>query len=288
MIQRLQRTKHFFLSLPPTMIFIVSQVVSSLLHIRQTLSASSFIYLHLPTANTLFNRTRQTIPMAPIALHNCTKLGTQKTSKKTRLKHIWTTLSKWLVSLAWRIYMKSTISASHVMEYATNDNLLTIHEKYLHSIFHISHTSQIGKLNFSVKNTLQQNTDKSPWYTTYHRFLQLQIQCFSNDLPCLALRQIVHPGHTLTLLQHLTMTSEIFSKTLQYFSKTPLEDLQQHNGIQIANLQRIQCIICIDQERNTLLLICKHLLACRECLLRCHNRFPLCLTVTTQMISVLC
>ena len=44
--------------------------------------------------------------------------------------------------------MKSTISASHVMEYTTNDNLLTIHEKYLHSIFHIAHTSQIGKLNF--------------------------------------------------------------------------------------------------------------------------------------------
>jgi len=83
------------------------------------------------------------------------KLGTEKTSKKTRLKHVWTTLSKWLVPLAWRIYMKSTISASHVMEYTTNDNLLTIHAKYLHSIFYIAPTSQIGKLNFSVNNTLQ-------------------------------------------------------------------------------------------------------------------------------------
>jgi len=123
----------------------------------------------------------------------------------------------------------------------------------------------------------------------YHRFLQLQIRCFNNDLPCLALGQIVHPEHTLTLLQHLTMTSEIFSKILQHFSKTPPEDLQPYTGNQIANLQqRIQCIICIDQERNTLLFICKHLLACRECLLRCHNRFPLCRTVTTQTISVLC
>jgi len=39
--------------------------------------------------------------------------------------------------------MKSTISASHVVEYTTNDNLLTIHAKYLHSIFYIAHTSQI-------------------------------------------------------------------------------------------------------------------------------------------------
>jgi len=41
------------------------------------------------------------------------------------------------------------------MEYTTNDNLLTIHAKYLHSIFYVAHTSQIGKLNFSVNNTLQ-------------------------------------------------------------------------------------------------------------------------------------
>jgi len=51
--------------------------------------------------------------------------------------------------------MKPTTSASHVMEYTTNDNLLKIHEKYLHSIFHIAYTSQIGSLNFSVKNTLK-------------------------------------------------------------------------------------------------------------------------------------
>ena len=174
------------------------------------------------------------------------------------------------------------------MEYTTNDDLLTIHAKCLQSIFYTAHTSQIGNLNISVKNTLQQNADKSPRYTTYHRILQLQIRCFSNDLPCLVLGRSVHPGHTLTLLQHLTMTSEIFSKILQYFSKTPPENLQQHNGTQIANLhQRIQCMICIDQERTTLLLICKHLLTFRECLLRCHNRFPLCRIVTTQIISVL-
>jgi len=51
--------------------------------------------------------------------------------------------------------MKSTISVSHVMEYTTNDDLLTIHAKFLHSIFYTAHTSQIGNLNFSVKNTLQ-------------------------------------------------------------------------------------------------------------------------------------
>jgi len=99
---------------------------------------------------------------------------------------------------------------------------------------------------------------------------------------------MVHPRHTLTLLQHLTMTSEIFSKILQYFPKTPPETLQQHNGTQIAiPHKRIQCMICINQERTTLLLICKHLLTYRECLLRCHNRFPLCRIVTTQIISVL-
>jgi len=49
----------------------------------------------------------------------------------------------------------------------------------------------------------------------------LHTWCFSNDLPYLALGQIVHPWHTLTLFQHLTMTSEIFRKTLQYFSKSP-------------------------------------------------------------------
>jgi len=174
------------------------------------------------------------------------------------------------------------------MEYTTNGDLLTIHGKYMHNIFRIPTRHKLEK-QFFAKDILQQNHDKAPRYTTYYRFLQQQIRRFHNDLLRLELGQIINPGNTLILLQHLNMTSEIFSKILQYFSKIPPEDAQQHTDNEIANLQqRIQCIICTDQERNTLLLPCKHFKACRECLLRCHNKCPLCRTVITQMISVLC
>jgi len=99
----------------------------------------------------------------------------------------------------------------------------------------------------------------------------------------------MNSGNTLTLLQNFDTKNETLSKALQYFAKTPPEDPQQHTDNQIDSLQRrIQCVICTDQERNTLLLPCKHFIACRECTLQCNGKCPLCRTVITQMVSVLC
>jgi len=123
-------------------------------------------------------------------------------------------------------------------EWQLADDPWKIHAQYSPYCSHVT----TWKTKFFAKYILQQNPDKMPRYRTYHRFLQQQIRCFSSDVLRLELGQIVNPGNTLTLLQHLTMTSEIFSKILQYFSKTPPEDPQQHTDNQIANLkQRIQC-----------------------------------------------
>jgi len=100
---------------------------------------------------------------------------------------------------------------------------------------------------------------------------------------------MISKDNTFVLLQHISTLSETHCKILQYFSKTQAKDTQQQVGNQIYSLQqRIQCIICNDQDRNTLLLPCKHFIACRECILRCHNECPVCRTAVTQTISVLC
>jgi len=75
------------------------------------------------------------------------------------------------------------------MEYTTNDNLLTIQEKYLHSIFHIAHTSQIGKLNFSVKGVRKGGLGLTPpleldiLQKLY--YLRKEIKCFRILFACL-------------------------------------------------------------------------------------------------------
>jgi len=89
--------------------------------------------------------------MAPIALHNYTNLETQKTSKKLRLKHDRTTSLKRQALPKFPTYMKLTTSASHVTVYTMNGTPLMIHGNYMHDIFHIAHTSQIGKPNFSLE-----------------------------------------------------------------------------------------------------------------------------------------
>jgi len=100
---------------------------------------------------------------------------------------------------------------------------------------------------------------------------------------------MINEDNTLALLQHISTNHETLCKILQYFSKAQTLDTQQQIDDQINSLQqRIQCIICSDPDRNTLLLPCKRFIACRECTLRFHNECPVCRTAVTQTISVLC
>lgn len=125
-------------------------------------------------------------------------------------------------------------------EWHPTDDPCKLHARYFTYCPHVTN----WKTKVFVKDILQQNQHKPPKYAMYYRFLQHQIRCFSIELLRLDLGQLINPGNTLTLLQHLNMKSETFRKVLQYFSKTPPEDLQQRTDDQITSMQqRIQCII---------------------------------------------
>jgi len=62
-------------------------------------------------------------------------------------------------------------------------------------------------------------------------------------------------------------------------------DTQQQIDEQINSLQQcIQCNVCNDRDRNTLLILYKHFIACREYTLRFYNECPVCHAAVTQII----
>jgi len=146
------------------------------------------------------------------------------------------------------------------------DDPWTIHAQQFPFCPHITR----WKTQFFVKDILKQDTYVTQQYAMYFKFLKQQIRCLNMDTLRTELWQLVNPDNTFVLLQNISIYHDTFSTILQYFAKTQTNDTQQRIDDQINSLQqRIQCIICNDQDHNTLLLPCKHYIACRECILRC-------------------
>ena len=123
----------------------------------------------------------------------------------------------------------------------------------------------------------------------HFKILKQQIRCLDIDTLRTELWQLIYPDNSFVLRQNITIYNDTLSKLIQYFSKIPKDNTQPQIDDQINSLQqRIQCIICNDKDRNTLLLPYKHYIACRECILRCQNACPVCRTTIKQTISVLC
>jgi len=159
------------------------------------------------------------------------------------------------------------------------DDHWKIHAQYFPYCPHITY----WKTKFYVKDILKQEPSAPQQYTMDFRFLKQHIHCLGIEHLRTELRQMINEDNTLALFQHISANYETLCKILQYLSKAQTTTTQRQTDYQINSLQqRIQCIICNDRDRNTLLLPCTYFIDCRECTLRFQNECPVCRAAVTQ------
>jgi len=113
--------------------------------------------------------------------------------------------------------------------------------------------------------------------TTYYRFIKQQIRIFEPTTLKSELTSLINHGSSLQLLQNLNTQQDIVSKLIQYYSMKVESPTQTIDEQIIKSLQKlIDCIICMKNQRNTLLMPCRHFITCTECINKCEERCPVC------------
>jgi len=146
-----------------------------------------------------------------------------------------------------------------------------------------------SKSKFFVKEIVQQKTHQHFQFTTYYHFLNHQIRCLSPEILRMDLLQTLNSGTAFDSLQNLEKQHEIFTRLLQFFAKFPTDHAPQRQEDKLHKLQKqIECIVCMDKQRNVLIMPCTHLIACQDCIPRCNGCCLLCRTLISFTIFVLC
>jgi len=144
------------------------------------------------------------------------------------------------------------------------------------------------KTKFFVTEILKQNIHSSIQTTTCYRYLKNQIRCFSPEILRMDLTQLLNAGSTFELLKNLETQHDIFNKILRFYSTPTVNHPLKTQEDTLRTLKKqIECIVCMNKQRNVLLMPCAHFITCQECTLRCNETYPLCRTAISFTIFVL-
>jgi len=133
------------------------------------------------------------------------------------------------------------------------------------------------KNKFFVKHILNKTSSMTFQMTTYYCFIKQQIRIFETTTLNSELTSLINHGSALQLLHNLNTQQDIVSKLTQYYSVEVESTIQTIDEQTIKSLQKvIDCIICMKNQRNTLLMPCRHFIACTECINKCEKKCPVC------------
>ena len=139
-----------------------------------------------------------------------------------------------------------------------------------------------------VKYLFKQDESHQTYSTMYSRNLQKQIRTLDPELITTTIHHKLTTKSTFELLKHLQTQHEQLLKILQYYSITKTKPITNENDAELNALNRqLNCIICMDNPRNAVLLPCMHYIACHNCLSKTKNNCPLCRTTVSSILTIL-
>ena len=101
----------------------------------------------------------------------------------------------------------------------------------------------------------------------YSRNLQNQIRTLDFDLITLTVQQMLTTKSTFEMLSFSQTQHDRFITILQYYSIPQTKPVTIENDAQFHALhQQLNCVICMDNPRNAIILPCTHYIACADCL----------------------
>ena len=139
-----------------------------------------------------------------------------------------------------------------------------------------------------VKSLFNQDQPHQTQSTMYSRNLQNQIRTLNSDLITSTVQQMLTAKSTFELLSLSQAQHDRFITILQYYSIPQTKPVTIENDAQFHALhQQINCVICMDNPRNAIILPCTHYIACADCLKKTGKNCPLCRTTLTSIMTVL-
>jgi len=181
-------------------------------------------------------------------------------------------------------YYKCPSCLGMVQNLRSNDEPWKIHAK---SFPFCPHIIQAKSKHF-VKSLFKQDESHQTQSTMYSRNLQKQIRTLDPDLITATVQHKLTANSTFELLTHLQNQHDRFIKILQYYSTPQAKLVTNKNDSEIHALnQQLNCVICMDNPRNAVILPCTHYIACATCLNKTGESCPLCRTTVSSIMTIL-
>ena len=181
-------------------------------------------------------------------------------------------------------YYKCPLCFGIVQNLRPSDDPWKIHAQSFPFCPHIIRT----KSKHFVKSLSNKDQSHQTQSTMYSRNLQKQIRTLGSDLITVTVQQRLTANSTFELLTHLQTQHDQFIKILQYYSTPQAKPVTNENDSEAHALsQQLNCVICMDNLRNAVILPCTHYIACANCLKKTGENCPLCRTTVSSIMTVL-
>ena len=118
-----------------------------------------------------------------------------------------------------------------------------------------------------VKSLFNKEQPHQTQLTMYSRNLQNQISTLDPEVITVTVQQMLTAKSTFELLSLSQAQHDRFIKILQYYSTPQTKLVTKENDSEFHALsQQLNCVICMDNPRNAIILPCTHYIACADCL----------------------
>ena len=160
-------------------------------------------------------------------------------------------------------YYKCPSCFGRIQNLPSSDDPWIIHAKRFPFCSYIIQT----KSKHFVKSLFNQEQPHQTQATMYSRNLQNQVRTLDSNLITLTVQQMLTAKSTSELLSLSQIQHDRFITILQYYSISQTKPVTIKNDAQFHALhQQLNCVICMDNPRNAIILPCTHYIACADCL----------------------